>query len=288
MESLFARFDEPPPSLTLGDLEGAEEEIMEKTLMILPPESAPEPEAESTAEPSDPTATGGYSSAKDAIFKLMGDVPAPAPAGSERRLLGTRSPMDVEATLSALEDTLSGTLPPPSPEAPHSGPAAEGEATTSTMKLTAQEIQAAMASIGSQPEPRPLPRPLQETQPLPISQPHQATQPIPIPQAIQAPPPSDAASGPELLKIQGEQETHTNVSVDQVISWIEQGRVREYHMVARQFSDHWIEAIKVPALRPAFERKRREEATRSQDSAVPPPDLAPAKKSLFGGLFGRN
>jgi len=48
------------------------------------------------------------------------------------------------------------------------------------------------------------------------------------------------------------------------------------------------EAVKVPALRPVFDRKRREEAGRPADPLAPPPDLAPAKKSLFGGLFGRN
>jgi hypothetical protein len=259
---------------------------MEKTLVILPPEPA--------ADPSDPTATGSYSSAKDAIFKLMGDVPAPAQPGTERRFLGSRSPMDVEATLSALEDTLSGTLPAPpapeapAPEAPAPVPSAGMEATTSTMKLTAQEIQAAMSSFNAQPAPVPVPRALQETQPIPTGLPHQATQPIPIPQAVQGSVLTETAPGPELLKIQGEQETHANISVEQVIAWIEQGRVREYHMVARQFSDHWIEAIKVPALRPAFERKRREEAGRALEAAAPPPDLAPAKKSLFGGLFGRN
>ena len=42
-------------------------------------------------------------------------------------------------------------------------------------------------------------------------------------------------------------------------TWIEQGRVQEYHMVARQFSDHWIEASKVPALRPLFEQRRRDQ-----------------------------
>jgi len=108
----FAAFDPPPPpSLTLGDLEGSEEEILEKTLVILPEP----PEAAATAE--FPTATAsGYSSARDAISKLMGDGP-PQAAPPERRLLGARNPMDVEATLSALDSTLSGPPPAAAPRA---------------------------------------------------------------------------------------------------------------------------------------------------------------------------
>jgi len=67
---------------------------------------------------------------------------------------------------------------------------------------------------------------------------------------------------------------------------VEQGRVKDWHMVARQYSENWIEALKVPALRPVFERKRREEIGLTEPAA--PPEMAPPKRSLFGGLFGRN
>jgi len=285
--SLFEAFDTPPPSLTLGDLEGAEDEIMEKTLVILPPPGAaeavsepvvftpvppaiPEPVAflpEPPAVPGtvefspegDPTSTGGFSSARDAISKLMGD--APSAQGADRRHLGSRNPMDVEATLTALDATLGGNPPTAAP--------APAEATASTMKLTAQEIQAAMASVGSQPKPM-------------------SAAPPPAPRAEVPPPPRPAeapvAPGADLLKIQIEQETLNNVTIDQVTAWIEQGRVQEYHMVARQYSDNWIEALKVPALRPVFERKRRDAG--GSDAPYPAPE--PARKSLFGGLFGRN
>jgi hypothetical protein len=83
-----------------------------------------------------------------------------------------------------------------------------------------------------------------------------------------------------------ETETLSNVTLDQITTWIEQGRVHEYHMVARQFSDHWIEASKVPALRPIFDRLRRESG-HAPEAFAPPPELTPARKSLFGGLFGR-
>ncbi|BDU75399.1 zinc-ribbon domain-containing protein [Mesoterricola sediminis] len=253
-QSPFEAFDAAPPSLTLGDLEGADEEIMEKTLVILPP-------ASEAPEPADPGASG-FTSAKDAIAKLMGDAPAPA-APSERRLLGSRNPMDVEATLSALETTLGGVqAPPPAPLAPPPPPSA------STLKLSAAEIQAAIGSAPTRlPEfAAPAPAPLG---PPPVSRPA-----APAPTA-------------DHLKVQLEQETLENQTIDQVIRMVEQGRIQAYHMVARQFSDNWIEAVKVPALRPVFERRRREEIGLSSDP-VHPPELTSPKRSLFGGLFGRN
>ena len=257
----FAAFD-PPPSLTLGDLDGAEEEILEKTLVILP---EPEEAAAPAEFPAATSTASGYSSARDAIAKLMGDGP-PMAAPPERRLSGARNPMDVEATLSALDSTLSGPPPSPAPQAP-------ADAGASTLKLSAQEIKAAMAAF-SAPQPNaPLGAP-----PLPGQPPAaQATVPMEV-----------GAQGPDLLKIQVEKETLNNATVEQVTAWIEEGRVQEYHMVARQFSDNWIEAVKVPALRPVFERRRREEPGRPAELPPPPPDPVPPKRSLFGGLFGRN
>jgi hypothetical protein len=93
------------------------------------------------------------------------------------------------------------------------------------------------------------------------------------------------AQAADLLKIQLEQETCNNVTIEQMTAWIEQGRVLEYHMVARQFSEHWIEASKVPALRPVFERVRK---VQPDEPVKPAPEPAPAKRGLFSGLFGRN
>lgn len=94
-----------------------------------------------------------------------------------------------------------------------------------------------------------------------------------------------------MLKLQVGQEVYNNVSMDQITSWIEQGRVQDFHMVARQFSENWIEAGKVPALRPIFERVRRAQAPAAQQAQAvilpPPNETAPMKKSLFGGLFNR-
>ena len=74
-----------------------------------------------------PDAGSGYTSAKDAIARLMGATPAtPAPVR-----LGSRSTMDVEATLDALSSTLGGPVAP-EPERP----APPKTDLSSTVKLT--------------------------------------------------------------------------------------------------------------------------------------------------------
>lgn len=97
-------------------------------------------------------------------------------------------------------------------------------------------------------------------------------------------PHAGVAKDPNLLKIQLETETLSNVAMDELIQLVEQGRVKEYHQVARQFSENWLDANKVPALRPVFERLRHI----TQMGPVPTliNETAPVKKSLFGGLFG--
>jgi hypothetical protein len=57
--------------------------------------------------------------------------------------------------------------------------------------------------------------------------------------------------------------------------------------VARQYSENWLEAHKVPGLRPIFERLRRERSSGVLSLETPAMEIAP-KKSLFGGLFGKN
>jgi len=272
------------PSLTLGDLEGVEVEILEKTLVVeaeqLHPETPANP-VNAVTEPEDAfdSTAGGYSSAKDAIAKLLGSVPAPDIQQERRTLNRAASQMDVEATLDALESTLGGVtskdletkpiLPPPELTQ------AELEPTrpmASTMKLTHDEIMSAMRAA-SIPTPAPIPRPV----PKPV-----------VPQ-----PAREAASEAEtsLLKLQVGQEVYNNISMDQITTWIEQGRVQDFHMVARQFSENWIEAGKVPSLRPVFDRVRRQQAPAAQQSQAvilpPPSETAPMKKSLFGGLFNR-
>lgn len=237
------------PALTLGDLEGAEDEILEKTLVV-----DPAPEAPAAAEAAEPG--GSFASAKDAISKLLGDLPEPASHSDRRGALRPSQPMDVEATLDALENTLGGVAAKDlEPQAPQG----------STVKLSAADIQAAMAAGAA---PAVAPQPSRSVLP-----------PAPAP----APAPASAGD-PSLLKIEVGNEVYQNVTLDQATAWIEQGRVQEWHMVARQHSENWIEASKVPSLRPIFERVRRQQGGVPDLPGAPTLDTGTAKKGLFGFL----
>ena len=312
-----------PPSLTLGDLEGTEAEILEKTLVEVPsptatlPEAKPEPVRPPAPPPFPPEITestlSGYTSARDAIEKLFGDSPALL---GETKGPKERSAMDVEATLSALEETLGGTHPtPPSAfpevdlgEATASGTAAPSSLSappsTSTVRFTRDEVMAAMADGGpSTPAPQaPVASAAEPTVALRASDllaapsPHDQTQalaaaktlmtgPLPIPAAA-----APAAPEAELLRLKIGEEIYPGLTMPQLTQWVEEGRILEGHQVARQFSEHWIEAYKVPGLRPVFDRLRRERAATQGASLGEElqmsPDSGPTKKSLFGGLFG--
>jgi len=275
---------EMPPmdsALTLGDLEGSEEEMLEKTLII----EADSPEGEASDSLTSDEG-GGFASAKDAIAKLLGNT-AP-PTSSERRSTGRTSSMDVEATLDALETTLGGT-----PTRDLSGrPAITGQdhpakqTMGSTIRLSPTELQAAMAA-GAPSGPPPSQAPTVAIPAMPSPRPAIALQPQGHPPAETSP---VAATGDSnLLKIQVGQETFQNVTLDQLTAWIEQGRVQDWHPVARQFSDNWIEAGKVPSLRPVFERVRRmSQSAPSPQDAPAVFDTAPVKKGLFGWMSNRS
>jgi hypothetical protein len=286
-----ADLEDGPPSLTLGDLEGAEEEILEKTLVVEPLDVAPPAQ---DVRATLPDAGGSYASAKDAISKLLGETPR-VEAQPDRRPTHTGSTMDVEAALDALDSTLGGTSTPkdlaakdlapkdlgtkpvpqpaafriPIPEPPVAKPM------NSTIKLSHEELMAAMAAASMPPQspapPKPVPPPAAPA----------------LPQLAHSPGPLDQ----NLYKVQLPKETQHNVSLDVLTTWIEQGRVQEFHMVARQQSEHWIEAGKVPALRMVFDRLKRAQAPmiqQSQATLLPPPtEAVPVKKGIFGGLFGR-
>jgi hypothetical protein len=95
------------------------------------------------------------------------------------------------------------------------------------------------------------------------------------------------ADDPNLLRLKIGDQEFKGLSLETLTKWVEEGRVVEEHLVARQFSDNWIEASKVPGLRPVFERLRR--ARLGMDISAPPTSAVEpaAKKSLFGGLFGK-
>ena len=257
---LLAPAPEPAPSLTLEDLQGAQDELL--------------------VAPADPNATpllpfvptnGNFASAKDAIAQLMGSDPIHATPVVR---LGSRGPMDVEATLDALSTTLGGPGAPA--EAPVEAPPPPRKSDlSSTVKLTSEEIKIAMASMGEPPKPA-TPMASAPPRPEPAAE---------IPPALVLDP---SAQNPDLLKIQLEQETCQNVTLEQMTIWIEQGRVLEYHMVARQYSENWIEASKVPALRPVFERVRKVREAQIEEAPKPVPVPPPVKRGLFSGLFGRN
>lgn len=279
-----ASLEEPvsPPSLTLGDLEGADAEILEKTLVDVPlvlPEAKADLPPVAAAPPFPPEITeatlSGYTSARDAIDKLFGDSPA-QPKGLQ--VAKDASDMDMEATLSALEATLGGPAasPAPAPDLAGDSPTDAGHlsddveaATTTTLRLSQADLAAALAAApaaGERPEPLPrLPRPSVEVISTPLA--------------------SDA--GAELLRLKIGEEIYPSLTMAQLIAWVEEGRVLETHVVARQHSENWLEAHKVPGLRPIFERLRRERSQSSPALESPSMEIAP-KKSLFGGLFGKN
>ena len=251
-------------------------------------------EAETPAE-----GTSTYSSARDAIDKLMAGTPSIQRARPVSMGMRGGTPMDVETTLDALELTLGGGVAPPFDPSMEPG---------STSVLSPMELDQAMSAQTAEPEPSASTRlmhlgdlPQEDSSPqartmmmpLPTLTPPPSTPAMarvaPVPEPILAPMPAPAPYGsgvkdPNLLKIQLETETLSNMAMDQLIQLVEQGRVKEYHLVARQFSENWLEANKVPALRPVFERLRRT----TQMGPVPTlvNETAPVKKSLFGGLFG--
>ncbi|MBI4913671.1 MAG: zinc-ribbon domain-containing protein [Acidobacteria bacterium] len=272
--------------LSPDDLTGAEAEILDKTLVDFQPEEHPE------VRPTPPqvppvqdeeeflAASGSYSSAKDAIAKLLGEAPPP-PAYRPHSARGGAA-MDVEATLSALENTLGGvpgtqTHPPlgsvlqPSDLPPPAG---------ATVQLSRAEVAAAMQQAAP-PAPRPSPPP-EPTVALNLDR-SAAESTVVLRMAPGGPPPP--AMDPNLLKVQMGTELYSNLTMEQLVGLAEQGRLAEYHMVARQFSDNWLEASKVPGLRPTFERLRK--ARLAEPPPASPLETAPIKKSLFGGLFGK-
>ena len=278
------------PSLTLGDLEDVDTQVLESALLEdLPP--LPEPDAEPSTPPASEhlEVTGsGYSSARDAIDKLFGTTPT-APKGL--RYNQDASDMDMEATLSALESTLGNTPTslPPLPQEPAAAPEAPAELTeeelagpsTYTLRLSQAEMLAAIAAAEATSHARQVSHteaPSDARTEILLTVPS----PSPFDPVAAAPDPN-----PEQLRLKIGEEIYPSLTMAQLTAWVEEGRILENHLVARQHSENWLEAHKVPGLRPAFEKRRRE---RSGMQAGPDAGLgadgAP-KKSLFGGLFGK-
>ncbi|HJW44516.1 MAG TPA: zinc-ribbon domain-containing protein, partial [Geothrix sp.] len=269
------------PSLTLGDLEGVDAEILEKTLIDTPatlPEAKPEAKAVAAPAPAPESAPlsafppeitestlSGYTSARDAIEKLFGA----APAQGGLKVNQDADAMDMEATLHALESTLGG-VPVPTPPsvpatAPGDGPTDAGhvrdvlaemdqaDPTTSTMRLTQDDLAAVLAAT-----PKAAPKPAEPTVALRASDLLAAHEEKPVPASRPfASEPDQPEGGAELLRLKVGEDVYGNLTMPQLIAWVGEGRILETHLVARQHSENWLEAHKVPGLRPVFERLRR-------------------------------
>ena len=282
------------PSLTLGDLEGVDSEILEKTLVDIPA-AMPEAKVEVPAQAFPPeiteTTLSGYTSARDAIEKLFGSATA---TPSALRSQQEPSAMDMEATLTALDHTL-GTSPstPPSSATETKGdsPTASGLTeedlagpSSSTMRLSQEDLLAVLASA-----PAAAPAAAEPTVALRASDLVSATEARTEPAPRSFPSLSESPEGgSELLRLKIGEEIYGGLTMPQLIAWVEEGRILENHLVARQHSENWLEAHKVPGLRPVFERLRRERSGGAPSLMEPLGGEIAPKKSLFGGLFGKN
>jgi hypothetical protein len=81
--------------------------------------------------------------------------------------------------------------------------------------------------------------------------------------------PAAPLEAPTKLKVRRDGELIENLTKEDVAAWVEDGRLKGHHMVAHQFSENWLEASKVPFLKPIFGK------------------MKPPKRGLFEGLFGR-
>ena len=286
--------DEPPPaevlppSLTLGDLDVEDEEILEKTLVAVH-ESLPEAKAEpAPAFPPEITETtlSGYTSARDAIEKLFGA----APAASGLKVNQDSHAMDMEAALSALDTTLG---PTPGTETHGDSPTASGLTeedlagpSTSTMRLTQEDMQAIIASASAPAAAEPTVALRASDLASTLDPRRDAVGTVPVPRSF-APLSESTDAGAELLRLKIGEDIYGGLTMPQLMAWVEEGRILENHLVARQHSENWLEAHKVPGPRPVFERLRRErsQGAPSLDSGI---GDSSSKKSLFGGLFGKN
>jgi len=101
----------------------------------------------------------------------------------------------------------------------------------------------------------------------------------------QAEPTPNVTNEAAKIKIRIGDDLIENLTIEEVAAMVEDRRLLENHYIARQFSENWILASLVPALRPVFEKVRSEKV---RFEAPPPPTAQGGKRGLFNGLFGRN
>jgi hypothetical protein len=152
-------------------------------------------------------------------------------------------------------------------------------ASSSTLRLSQEDLKAALAAT-----PAPT-APAKEEPTVALRASDLALTP-PAPRAF-APLAEAPDAGAELLRLKIGEEIYGGLTMAQLIAWVEEGRIIENHLVARQHSENWLEAHKVPGLRPVFERLRRERSGGAPSLDIGTGEIAP-RKSLFGGLFGKH
>jgi hypothetical protein len=285
------------PFLSPGDLDQADEDLLEQTLVTVP---EPYPEAKVDGGLSYPpeitdTTLSGYTSARDAIEKLFGSAPS---AVQGHKVHQDSRSMDMEATMSALDKTLGATATAVPAETrgtlddstTASGLTAEDLAgpSTSTLRLSQEEVLASLAAAPARTASPAEPTVALRASDLVAAKEDQASLAATAPVSRSFAPLNETPStGAELLRLKIGEEIYGGLTMPQLIAWVEEGRILENHLVARQHSENWLEAHKVPGLRPVFERLRRERSGSSPSLETGPGEIAP-KKSLFGGLFGKN
>jgi hypothetical protein len=234
--------------------------------------SLPEPELAAAAEEA-PSASGSYSSARDAIARLFGDTPlGVSPTANLRNAL------DMDAGMKALEDTLGGVKADSLSTKPFAAsvaqPMEEAELShaSATMRMTAAEVASATGSA-----------PFKAPEPPEITQ-EEVTMVLPPPA-----PAVEAAPDPSALRLRIGDQVYSGLDLPTIAKWIEEGRVLEDHQVARGMSENWMDAAKVPALRSVFDRLRRERLGIGDMLPPPPAGIADigSKRGLFGGMFGK-
>lgn len=269
------------PALPMAESEpgGAAESAMAGFELPAAPDLTASPELEAVSAPEETSApSGSYASARDAIARLFGDTPlAPSPTANLRNAL------DMDAGMKALEDTLGGvkpeslsTQPFMAAAEPTAVPMAETELphASATLRLTAAEVASATGSVTSK-----APEPPEITQ-------EEVTVVLPPPPA---PVSALDVADPSALRLRIGDQTYAGLDLPTIAKWIEEGRVLEDHQVARGTSENWMDAFKVPALRPVFERLRRARAGITDTLPPPPSSIADTgpKRGLFGGMFGK-
>jgi predicted Zn finger-like uncharacterized protein len=285
------------PFLSPGDLDQADDDMLEQTLVTVP---EPYPEAKVDGGLGYPpeitdTTLSGYTSARDAIEKLFGTAPA---AATGLKLHQESRSMDMEATMSALDSTLGATAT----ASPSAGRGHLDDSTTasglreedlpgpstSTLRLSQEDVLASLSAAPSRTASPAEPTVALRASDLVAAKEEQISQAAttPVPRSF-APLAETPTTGAELLRLKIGEEIYGGLTMPQLIAWVEEGRILENHLVARQYSENWLEAHKVPGLRPVFDRLRRERSGSAASLESGSVEIAP-KKSLFGGLFGKN